>query len=226
MRRVSSLVVVAAAWFVVGSAAAPVVRFHDARYCEVIGIHGTPPAATATVWNTIGLNRCPASKWNRLDPHTLANQLGDIGVVLNGPRHFLMDSASGAVGPVVRIGGIRMRRVARIHIHSFAELARAPYENRVISRSNTWVWHAGRRVFELVSPSGARYVMQSYAQIVDRRLTLAQLPRLGRRLHLPAGWRYVTRTLAHPLVLRAQGSATVIQDDLQNTYQLLPRGQA
>jgi hypothetical protein len=31
----------------------------------------------------------------------------------------------------------------------------------------------------------------------------------------------VTRRLAHPLVLRAHGSATVIQDELQDTYQLL-----
>jgi hypothetical protein len=63
--------------------------------------------------------------------------------------------------------------------------------------------------------------MQSYSQIVDPKLTLAQLPSLGRRLHLPQGWRYQTRRLRCHLVLRARGKATVTQDELQDTYQLV-----
>jgi hypothetical protein len=75
-------------------------------------------------------------------------------------------------------------------------------------------------VFELVAPGGDTYVMQSYAQIKDPSLTIAQLPALGRRLKPPEGWRYRTRRLRRDLVLTANGSATVIQDELQNTYQL------
>jgi hypothetical protein len=77
-------------------------------------------------------------------------------------------------------------------------------------------------VFELVAPGGKRYVMQSYAQIKDRSLTLSQLPELGHRLKLPPGWRYRTRKLTRPLVLRAHRSATIVQDELQDTYQLAP----
>ena len=50
-------------------------------------------------------------------------------------------------------------------------------------------------MFELVAPGGDTYVMQSYAQIKDPALTLAKLGSLGRRLKLPPGWRYRTRTL-------------------------------
>ena len=32
---------------------------HDARYCEIIELKGVPPTSTATVWNTVGLNKCP-----------------------------------------------------------------------------------------------------------------------------------------------------------------------
>jgi hypothetical protein len=75
-------------------------------------------------------------------------------------------------------------------------------------------------VFELVAPGGDTYVMQSYAQIKDPSLTLAKLRALGRRLKPPAGWHYRSRRLRSDLVLTVHGSATVLQDELQNTYQL------
>lgn len=193
---------------------------HDARYCEVIGLKGAPPAATATVWNTIGLNTCPAARWNTLAAGAVAKQLGDTLVVLNGPRHFLMDSASAVTGPLRTFDGLRMRKVATIPIRSVADLVETPYTDRTIARTNTWSWNKGRIVFELVAPGGDTYVMQSYAQIIDPTLTLAKLPSLGRRLRLPPGWRYRTRRLARKLVLSADGRATITQDQLQNTYQL------
>jgi hypothetical protein len=113
-----------------------------------------------------------------------------------------------------------MRKVATIPIRTAAELAQVPYTDRTISRTNTWRWRGGRTVFELVAPGGDTYVMQSYAQIKDPSLTLRRLRSLGRRLTLPPGWRYRTRKLRRPLVLRARGKATVLQDELQNTYQL------
>ncbi len=72
---------------------------------------------------------------------------------------------------------------------------------------------------ELLAPNGRAYVMQAYAQIVDRGLTRSKLRGLGARLKLPAGWRYRTRTLRRDLALTTYGRTTVIQDELQNTYQ-------
>jgi hypothetical protein len=208
-----------------GAAIAPAasrhaVRLHDARYCEIIELRGAAPNAKATVWNTIGLNRCPAARWRAFDAAALARERGDSFVVLNGPRHFLMDSATAATGGVHSFHGMRMRKVATIPIRSAADLAQTPYTDRTISRVNTWRWHRGRTVFELVAPGGDTYVMQSYSQIKDPSLKLGGLHALGARLKLPAGWRYRSRKLKHPLVLTAKGSATILQDELQNTYQL------
>jgi hypothetical protein len=75
-------------------------------------------------------------------------------------------------------------------------------------------------VFELVAPGGDTYVMQSYAQIKDPKLSIGKLGSLGRRLKPPPGWRYRTRELKRELVLTARGKATILQDELQNTYQL------
>jgi hypothetical protein len=193
---------------------------HDARYCEIIELKGAPPSATATVWNTIGLNKCPEAQWRAFNAVGLARELGDTFVVLNGPRYFLMDSVSAATGGVRAFHGLRARKAATIAIRTAADLNQTPYRDRTISRTNTWRWNKGRTVFELVAPGGDVYVMQSYAQIKDPTLTLTQLGSLGRRLKLPSGWRYRARKLDRELVLTAAGSATIIQDELQNTYQL------
>lgn len=202
------------------ASAASVSGLHDARYCEIIVLKGALPDATATVFNTIGLNRCPADWWSALDAGALARELGAVGVVLNGPRHFLMDSASAKIGGMRSFRGMRMTKVATIPLRTAADLSQVPYTDRTIARRNTWLWKRGRTVFELVAPGGDTYVMQSYAQIVDPRLTIGKLRALGRRLQLPPGWRYRARRLRHELELRAQGRATVVQDDLRNTYQL------
>ena len=194
---------------------------HDARYCEILELRGALPRATVTVWNTIGLNDCPATWWDAFDAGALARERNASLVILNGPRHFLMDSVSAPAGAAIdTVHGERLRRVATIPIRTAGDLAQTPYTDRTIKRSNVWRWKRGRKVFELVAPGGDVYVMQAYAQIKDPNLTLAQLPRLGRRLDLPSGWCYRARRLRRDLVLVADGSATVLQDELQDTYQL------
>jgi hypothetical protein len=210
----------AAAAFASPASAASLEGLHDARYCEIIELRGAPPNARATVWNTIGLNKCPAAWWNAFEASDLAQELGDTLVVLNGPRHFLMDSVTASPGIVRSFHGQRLRKVAAIPIRTAADLGRTTYTDRVIERDNTWRWQRGRRVYELVAPGGDVYVMQAYAQIVDPSLTIGKLRTLGRRLDLPAGWRYRTRRLTHDLAVGASGTATIVQDELQNTYQL------
>jgi hypothetical protein len=201
-------------------AAATLGGLHDARYCEILEVKGTPPAATVVVWNTVGLNDCPAAKWNSFDAGDLAQELGDTAVVLNGPRHWVFDSVTGKAGRTRSFHGLRMRKVATIPIRTAAELVQTPYTDRTIKRNNTWHWNRGRTVYELVAPGGDVYVMQAYAQIKDASLSIGKLRALGRRLDPPPGWRYRVRKLRKGLDLVADGSATIIQDELQNTYQL------
>lgn len=196
---------------------------HDARYCEILELRGEVPDATVTVWNTIGLNDCPPEWWDGLDASAIAAERDDTAVILNGPRHFLMDAATADAGRTHSFVGVRLRKVATIPIHSSEELVQEPYTERTIERRNTWTWNAGRRVFELLAPDGSTYLMQSYSQMRDPDLTIAALPALGSRLDLPQGWSYRSRRLRRDLTLTARGTATIIQDDLLDTYQRLPR---
>jgi hypothetical protein len=211
---------IAAAPCTAGAAVRTATGLHDQRYCEILELKGSPPNATAVVWNTIGLNRCPEAIWRTFDAAALARELGDTAVVLNGPRHWVIDTASGETGGVRSFHGIRMRRAATIPIRTAAELVQTTYTDRTIKRRNSWRWKRGRLVYELVAPGGDVYVMQSYSQIRDPSQTIGDLRTLGRRLNLPPGWRYRTRRLREDYALKASGSATIVQDDLLNTYQL------
>lgn len=81
------------------------------------------------------------------------------------------------------------------------------------------MFDAGKPVFVLVAADGARYAMQAYAQMIDKSLSYDALPGLGARLQLPAGWRFERMLPSTDLVLGAHGAATIVQDDLDNTYQ-------
>ena len=223
-RHVAALVVAiaVAAGLLAGPAAAKIRKsenLHNDRYCEIFELKGVPPESTVSVWNTIGLNDCPAAWWDNLDTAKIAAENDDTLVIKNGPRHWLMDSAKGDVGGVKDFEGEDLRHVAMIPLSSPADLAQTPYTERTIERTNTWRWKKDRRVFELVTPKGVHYLMQSYSQIVDPDLRLSDLKDIGDRLDLPEGWRFKSHRLNRPLTMRAEGSATILQDDLKNTYQ-------
>ncbi len=194
----------------------------DARYCEIFTVV-TAPSPVATVWNTLGLNRCPAAWWESLDPNALAAEHHVPLVVLNGPRHFVVDGVSvPKLGSVSTFAGKKLRDAATIDLNQTGGGKPPPYTAIRISRSNTWRYRKGRQVFDLIDPSGRVYRLQAYSQIVDPSLTYSKLAHLGGRLDLPDGWRYRVSRLDHDLSLKALGSATVLQDDLENTYQRLP----
>lgn len=212
------------ATFAVGAAPASAASksgIRNARYCEVLVARGALPAVNVQVFNTIGLNDCPPALWGPLNAKSLATELGALAVVLNGPRHWMMDKASAPkIGVTQDFHGLKARLVATLTITTAPGLVQTPYTERTVNRDNTWTWKNHRTVFELLAPGGKKYVMQAYSQIKDPNLTIGQLPALGSRLGLPTGWRYRMRTLRKPLVMKAGGKATIVQDELQNTYQL------
>ena len=196
----------------------------DARYCEIIPVVRRGLRLVGTVYNTLGLNDCPPAVWDKITEDAMKKRFGALMVVLNGPRHFVMDAIAAegdtASGATVDAGGLSLTARATIKLR-LADMRTKPYRERTVDRQTRYVFMAGRPVFLLVRPDGARYAMQSYAEMADKSLSYADLPTLGSRLKLPAGWRYETMTPDADLVLGAQGKATIVQDDLDDTYQKL-----
>ncbi len=198
----------------------------NARYCELLPISIGLDGLSAQVFNTLGQSDCPQANWESLTDSELRKAFDSLYTVRNGPRFFIMDQiiASGATlkGEVVTVNGIALEKRADVQL-SLSELREKPYQEVVIDRSTVYRFDAGKPTFQLSAPDGSIYVMQAYAQIVDPKLTYADLPTLGAKLKLPAGWTYAMQTPAQELVLTADGKATVLQDDLKNTYQKIIR---
>ncbi len=194
------------------------------RYCEILIVKGKRSDLTATVYNTLGCNECPAETWKLIDAEKLKKEQGAEKIIINGPRYFLMDSIgqSSVPKPKVNLGGIDMieRATVKVSMPIMLKGKSKPYKEQTIHRSTEYIFSRGSEVYELVSP-GHTYIMQSYALIIDTSLTEASLPQLQSKLKLPKGWKYKSIKLNTDLVLKTieAKEAHVIQDDLDNTYQ-------
>ena len=193
------------------------------RYCEILVANVTGTDVNAKVYSTVGRNDCPDDAWSAIDADALKTSLGASMVQLNGPRYWMIDSAAGSTlqdPTVVTFGGIEMRQAGAITVPvASAATLRQPYTQHTIQRNSAFAWEAGQPVFELVVPDGHVYTMQSYSVQKVPTLTQAALPTLGASLTLPAGWSYRTRTLEARLeAVATTGTATVVQDDDENTY--------
>ena len=190
-----------------------------ARYGEVLLLRRRGMKLEAEVWGTQGLNACPEANWSQLDTDAIRSATGALAVVKNGPRYWLPNATTGkpASDRRTRFGDLEMRHLATLEIQP--RQGRTPYRERVVRRQTTFVFNRGEQIYELISPRGIAYVMQSWSTGVDPELAIEDLPKLGSRLQLPSGWTYQSRVLEDDLVLRAEQAAVVLQDDLRNTYQ-------
>jgi hypothetical protein len=200
----------------------------NVRYGEVLGVFVRDTDLYAEVWGTQMLHDCPMEWWNSLDPESLKSDLGALGIKMNGPRRWVLDgfgNKTAHIEPVIRdFNGLPMRRIATVEFKPGEKPVTAPYAERHVNRGAVFFWDAGTNVYELVRPDGEAYVMQALCNAVDESLSIDNLSELGSKLQLPQGWSYRTRILEEDLVVDTSDHfATVVQDELENTYTLPSR---
>src|SRR5512143_313623 len=88
----------------------------NARYCEIIPIVREGLHLKATVYNTLGLNDCPASAWNAITEDAMRQRFGAVTVLMNGPRFFLMDQITTKSGETIEVDGLQLTGRATIDI--------------------------------------------------------------------------------------------------------------
>jgi hypothetical protein len=196
----------------------------DVRYCEVVLLKADSDGLYAEVWNTMGRSECPQDEWEAIDTAAIAAEYGAATALANGPRYWTLDRIDATMqqtAPVTTFGSIEMFLGATVDLGAGLP-STAPYTQRPVARDTVFYFDAGTEVYELTDPDGVVYVMQSYSQKIDPTLSADQLPGLGGRLKLPAGWTFSSRVLDAELSVRdVDGVAVVVQDDLENTYQLV-----
>jgi len=199
-------------------------ELRNVRYCEIIPVTREGRMLTSWVYNTLGLNDCPAAEWGALTEDEVNEEYGSIAAKLNGPRYWVIDqliaSGSTTTGQTFTFGGIEMALRATLETKPReGTVGEEFYVPNEVQRDTVYKYNAGQPVYELTSPEGDVYIMQSYAQVKDKNLTIDDLASLGSKLSLPEGWTYATRTLTEDYELVTEGLAYVINDDLYNSYQ-------
>jgi hypothetical protein len=193
------------------------------RYGEVLAVFAEGDRFVAHVYGTQLLNDCPPELWDALDATAIAHDLGALFVKLNGPRYWMIDalgSKGEPIEPVLReFGGILMRRIAVLELGDHP--SQTPYTVRHVDRQAIFFFDAGSIIYELTDENGLTYVLQAYCVAVDKLLSQFALGTLKDRLQLPDGWTFSSRILEHELVIDTSATiATVVQDELENTYTL------
>lgn len=198
--------------------------WRNLRYAEIIPVFRKGAKIYIEVYNTVGSNELPQDLWEKLNPEVMAQEYNAQKVILNGPRYWVINQleAHGETksGKVANFGGIEMTLRATLQPNIFSGTVGSKlYEENQVQRETTYHFWKDNMVYELTSPSGEVYRMQSYAQIKDPTLTIEKLEHLGQSLSLPEGWTYQARILEQNSTMVADGLAYVINDNLGNSYQ-------
>ncbi|WED44238.1 hypothetical protein [Legionella cardiaca] len=193
----------------------------DSRYCEILLGENKFNIA---VYNTIGLNDCPEEIWKKISVDSVKRETGVSFAKLNGPRYWMIDGMTNSklVNPEQKtICGLDMRKAGILKLDLMDILTSAkPYKEHQVDRQTTWVYKAGKPIYELINPQGQVFVMQSYS-IEKKPQSATTLEKLGSELSLPKGWRFRAGILKKDTDLNAiNNKATVVQDNYLNTYQL------
>jgi hypothetical protein len=191
----------------------------DMRFGEILVAKRTG----IEVYNTTGLNDCPAKLWDRMDLAKIKIQHGALKVLKNGPHYWMMDSQTVSFGEKASFGGLQARWVARID-HAVAAKAQdaEPYKVFTPKKTQKMVYSKGKPIYELVDPDGNKYVLQAR----DERVPIESLAKLGEQMKkLPKGWEYRTLTLTEDLVLDLKPDQTnyAVGDEFHQYYARPPK---
>lgn len=190
-------------------------RTRGGRYVELFAVGDE----VVTVYNSSGLGTAPPSPelWEGLDSQAAAEQLGVGTVVKNGPHWWAFDSATMSFGvDVVTVQGIGFRFAAELPalVARSGKLTPPVYTVVETGKEGEQVYLAGEPVYELVSPEGEAFVMQS------SNVGPGEYGSLGERLSPAPGWSFRTRIPEEDLTVALDGHVKTVMDDFHDVYNL------
>jgi hypothetical protein len=189
------------------------------RYCEILIVKETG----VEVYNTTGLNDCPAEVWDKLDLEKIKQQFGAKAVQKNGPHFWMMDSQTIGMGEKASLAALEAHWVATLPLAMLKgeKTGTKPYTPFAPKKTQKMVYAKGKPVYEVVDPKGNAYVLQAH----EKQFTPESLAALGDTMkQLPKGWKFRTRTLTENLVLDLTPDVKVaygLGDEFHQYYTLI-----
>jgi len=174
------------------------------------------------VYNTTGLNDCPAELWNKMDLEQVRKQFDALKVEKNGPHYWMMDSQTVSFGEKASFGGLEARWAARLDPAIVMKAAQGsePYKIFNPKKTQRMVYSKDKPVYEVQDPDGHVYVLQAH----EKRFPIETLANLGQQLNLPDGWNYRSRTLTEDLTLDLRPDITIyaLGDEFHQYWTRIP----
>jgi len=214
-------------------------RFDDTRahrYTEffLIGGNAITKHLKANVYNTYGLNNMdntgdssPDAMLARVDTDQLKKRYHMIGAFVNGPRLWTLDWIDVPAGVQRDFNGLKAAWVAEVDLTgmNLKKKGGTAYHPTTVERKTQFGFSAGKPVFILDDPDGQPWVMKSAGLIVNPNEKFEELQDLGSRLKTQPGWSFRVQQLEQELILKPEsGVASIVQDELGNTYDLAGPG--
>ncbi len=199
-----------------------ITKTRDMRFGEILVVK----ESGVEVYNTTGLNNCPAEVWDALDLEKIKQQFGAQAVQKNGPHFWMMDSQTLSLGEKVSLAGLEARWAATLDPAIVQKAAKGsePYKVFTPKKTQTMVYSKGKPVFELVDSEGHIYVLQAR----EEKFPIESLATLGERMkQLPKDWQYRSRILTEDLVLDLGPDTTIyaVGDEFHQYYTRIPEAE-
>ena len=197
-----------------------------------------------SIFSSFRYGDCSVEEYDKLSEASISAQLKTLldpqrVVKLGFHTNVASENLTPRVLPYISVGSSRFDYVATMsvnyidYIYKFITnerfrlgIARASYTPLGNSAPLHYIYNPGATVYELISPDGKVYIMSSFTNYYNPKLTLANLSDLGNLLNLPPGWKFRSRVLDSQVKIHATAPlyyAEVIYDDFQNFYvEVLP----
>ena len=201
-------------------------------FCEVALITGTSKAnAIADFYNSTGTDVCTPEKFAALDKKKIISETGARAAFLNPSRRWMFDVLDIYEDGIERtFGGIKMTWMGVVSVEELEKgVTKGHYVPGYIFRNNQYTFKKGREIYILDAPDGEVFVMQSFTNYKQHKVTIDNARDLGSVLTLPPGWKFRSVLLDRDLLVnqkRTNGLAHVFQDDMLNAYQGSDGGKA
>lgn len=181
------------------------------RYVELFAVG----PEVITIYNSLEKSDGPPELWDPLTEEQAAAELGVSTVIKNGPNWWASDQATLRFSiDEVTVSDITYRWAADVpaFLAKAGKLEPPFYTVVAANKEGSLFYEAGKPVYELVSPDGDNFIMQS------GKYGPSEWETLGDRLDVADGWEWRVRTLEEDLTTTLDGKVPVVMDNLKNVY--------
>ena len=212
---------------------------YGTRYCMFAALRPRLAYYEVLLFSSFKVGNCSETEYRKLSEASILAQLKTLFdpqriIKLGFHTNVASENLTPRERPYISVGSSSFDHVATIklnyidYIYKFITserfrlgIARASYTPFANIAPSHYLYNPGSTVYELISPKGKIYVMTSFTNYYNPKLTLTNLGELGAYLNLPPGWKFRTRVLEHQVKVDTTAPlyfAEVIYDDFQNFY--------